>query len=244
METGEVIPLITRPGDQWLLDWSPATGKVLYLSPGVSRYEYFMADSDGNNPKSIDFSSLRVFPQEARFSPDGKQIVFSAITGKGTRNLHIMDLETNEVRQLVKRPELTSQPSWSPDGKHIAYTSKRLAQDTERDLSTFDWNYFDLEYYIYIASVEDGSFRRLENVVGGVPAWSPDGKWLAFQGAKGSTSEIYITPVQGGEIIQVTNGSGSYPCWSADGKKIIFESHRNKGNVRIFTIDVSKHLEK
>ena len=59
------------------------------------------------------------------------------------------------------------------------------------------------------------------------PAWSPDGKYLAFS-RRNSESRIWIIPSNGGEEKQLTNVHSGHPDWSPDGSYIVFDNYKNR----------------
>lgn len=90
-------------------------------------------------------------------------------------HLYVFDLVTKVLRQLTAGDWDNSGPAWSPDGRLIAFTSNR---------DTVDGSY---NSDIWIVSSDDttkgGTIRRLTTEPGqdGGPAWSPDGRWIAYQ---------------------------------------------------------------
>jgi len=79
------------------------------------------------------------------------------------------------------------------------------------------------------------------------PRWSPDGKYIAFDGEPaGCNFEIYIVKADGTEMRQVTKhplscaGDNKYPSWSPDGKQLVYYSeHRFEGSTfDVFVINV------
>src|SRR5207249_579044 len=57
------------------------------------------------------------------------------------------------------------------------------------------------------------------------PAFSPDGRWLAYQSNETRTSEIYVRPTHGpGGKWQISTGGGTFPVWSRDGRELLFEA--------------------
>src|SRR6266851_4837885 len=73
----------------------------------------------------------------------------------------------------------------------------------------------------------------------GFPAWSPDGKKIAFASDRDGTMNIYVMDADGSNAKNITNDP-SYdadPAWSPDGKKIVFTSRRAGMGFRLYSMD-------
>jgi serine/threonine-protein kinase len=58
-----------------------------------------------------------------------------------------------------------------------------------------------------------------------LPAFSPDGRWLAYQSNESGTFEVYVRPFPGpGGRWQISTGGGLFPVWSRDGRELLFET--------------------
>ena len=126
-------------------------------------------------------------------------------------------------------------PSWSPDGRKIAFVG------TDKD-----WH-----PHIYVMNADGRKKKKLTDDPGiySVPCWSPDGKKLAFGFKFGlkreGNNEIYIMNVEGSDQKRLTNNStdDSAPSWSPDGKKIAFSSERD-GNGEIYIMNADDSDQK
>jgi len=111
------------------------------------------------------------------------------------------------------------------EGTQAAYTVTSIEQDPDPKASKWDFKYIT---QIYLAST-DGSLppRQLTTKDNASqPAWSPDGKQLAFVRAVDGKSQIFLLSFEGGEPIQFTHFryGASSPKWSPDGKEILFSA--------------------
>ena len=72
----------------------------------------------------------------------------------------------------------------------------------------------------------------------GSPAWSPDGKSIAFYSERDGNAEIYVMNADGTKVTRLTRTSADegYPAWSPDGRTISFDSDRD-GNFDVFAMD-------
>jgi Tol biopolymer transport system component len=162
-------------------------------------------------------------------SADGQYVAFisygSFLRGEITPSLYLADAKTGRrLHRLVESGfdvnteelrQLYSQPSFSPDGKLLAYTAQRAGKD--------------VLYLLDVASRK--VVRRFDLPLEGVtsPTWSPDGKRLAFSGNDGGITDLYMVDADGTDFKQLTNDrfGDNQPQWSPDGKTIAFASDRD-----------------
>src|SRR6185369_5563525 len=97
-----------------------------------------------------------------------------------------------DERNLTNHKEIDADPSWSPDGKQLAFTSNRTGQ-----------------FRLYVMNADGSEQRDLlgNDQLGSLfPAWSADGKQILFGGkAEGGTPQLFIVNADGQSLQQVTD---------------------------------------
>ncbi|HXH07555.1 MAG TPA: S9 family peptidase [Vicinamibacterales bacterium] len=140
------------------------------------------------------------------------------------QHLYLFDVERRDLQPLTSGPYDERQPSWSPDGRWIAFVSNRSA-DPDRMPDT----------NIYVVEPRSGaSPRALTTFPGrdeGRPAWSPDGRTIAYlQGDEARYSayeqdKLAIVPADGGPARVLTAALDrpvADPVWTPDGHGLVF----------------------
>ena len=129
-------------------------------------------------------------------SPDGRRVLLSAPGGAGY-NLHSARLDGSDRRRLTESRGIDHSPSWSPDGKRIAFVS-----DRDRNGSCFYSECSGFNGEIYVMNADGSAEKRLTRHPGEDkdPTWSPDGKSIAFARirTRDDDSEILVVSTQGG----------------------------------------------
>jgi dipeptidyl aminopeptidase/acylaminoacyl peptidase len=74
--------------------------------------------------------------------------------------------------------------------------------------------------------------------VAGVPRWSPDGRWLAFDARPDGSANIFVVGSEGSGLRRLTNSRSedARPNWSRDGRTVFFSSNRAGGAPRIWRV--------
>ena len=222
-----------------------AQAQIAFVSKRDGNLEIYVMDADGGNQRNLTNNLGRdIFPS---WSPDGKRIVFisnrdghvDAIGGWPTSEIYVMDADGGNPQNLTNDRNDDRSPSWSPDGKRIAFTS-------ERDGFRKD---FVITSEIYVMDADGGNPQNLTNDRNddGYPSWSPDGKRIVFSSGRdghfigefGITSEIYVMDADGGNQQRLTENRqyDGKPSWSPDGERIAFMSDR-KGDFENYEIYV------
>ena len=133
-----------------------------------------------------------------------------------------MRIDGSDPRQLTRNDADDTSPSWSPDGKGIAFVTDR---DGNREI------------YVMQADGNEQINLTAHPAEDSSPSWSPDGASIAFASYRDGNWEIYIMDVDGGDPVRLTtNDTADYsPCWSPDGSQIAYAS-RQDGNWEIYTM--------
>jgi outer membrane protein OmpA-like peptidoglycan-associated protein len=196
-------------------------------------------------------------------SPDSSQLAFWSSAG-GSYELWVLNLFSENRRQLTDFNERSlpaelqnfgvhNAPSWSPDGKRIAFAFGGkiwLIESTGFNLETLvaeGENYApawspdgsELAFVSVRGRTRNLYLRRFEadedwpltnfpagQQVGG-PAWSPDGQWLAFTVSTDESSDVWTVRGDGTQLRRITLDRASHsPAWSPDGKRLALTSGR------------------
>ena len=152
------------------------------------------------------------------------QMVFAS-TRSGIPQLYLVKADGTDLIQLTIMEKGACQPSWSPDGSQLVFISPCLGR---ADFFETIYN----ESSLYIINADGKGLKQLTPAPGSdfEPAWSPDGKRIAFTSVRDGFRQIYSFDLASSEITLLTNTrdsiESSQAAWSPDGKKIAYMAKR------------------
>jgi TolB protein len=141
----------------------------------------------------------------------------------GESEIWVMDWNGRNKKQLTKHNSLALAPSWSPDGKHLVFTS-----------------YLRGNPAIYLLTPQEGYLKMLwdKGGVNSSASVSPNGRTVAFASSKDGNVDIYTISMEGGEAQRLTTARGidTQPSWAPNGRQIAFTSTRS-GSPQLYMMD-------
>ncbi|MFP8967183.1 Tol-Pal system beta propeller repeat protein TolB [Pokkaliibacter sp. CJK22405] len=145
--------------------------------------------------------------------------------GKGKYRLIVADADGARPRTILESNEPILSPSWSHDGKKLAYVSFETTRPA-----------------IYIQNLSTGQRQRLKSFPGlnGAPAWSVDGNKLALVLSKDGNAEIYQLNLGNLDLKRLTHqfSIDTEPSYTPDGRGLIFTSDRG-GQPQIYKMNLA-----
>jgi dipeptidyl aminopeptidase/acylaminoacyl peptidase len=158
------------------------------------------------------------------------------------QHLYLFDVATRRLVNITPGVYDEYLPSWSPDSKQLVFSSKRGADPDRHD--NFDLFIIDAQPGATARALLNTDVPESAPNYGSRPAWSPDGKQIAFvQGGPKeqlvyALHQLMVVPVSGGSARPLTAGldrNTTQPQWSADGKSIYFllEDDRAESLMRV-----------
>ncbi len=179
--------------------------------------EIAVIDANGSDLRVLTHN--KVTETSPVWSPDHEQIAFIRPKAHTSDQIWVMNADGSNqhaVTHFRNAPQLfgndvTPDLTWSPDGQELVFAAFRDNQGGREQL--------------YIVNVRTNGVRRLTNLSTGAtePVWSPNGRWIAFDGAV-APDRIYLLSPKTHKAHAVGKATGLDIAWSPDSKQLAFNS--------------------
>ncbi|MDE0300618.1 MAG: DPP IV N-terminal domain-containing protein [Candidatus Poribacteria bacterium] len=164
------------------------------------------------------------------------KIAFTSTRG-GDPDIYVMDADGRNPRKVTTHDEEDGNPTWSPDGRQIAFESNR--------------NGGNIQIWVIDADGKN-PVRLTDGVWDRHPSWSPDGKKIAYDvllnpwDADKWNRTIYVMDSDGGNSRKLIKEPAydTHPSWSPNSKKIAFSSSMEDGGVEIYVMQANGRNQK
>ena len=183
------------------LSFAPDGKHAVYSSSVSGHPNLYIAEANGGGIKRL--TSGRYIDVEAKVNPKtGTDVLF--ISGRGgPQQLYRMSIEGTDVERLSTGEGQVSNPSWHPNGSHVAFSWTR----------GFEPGNFN----VFIMDIADKKYVQLTHGAGRNenPSWAPDGRHIAFASNRSGSMQIYSMLADGSQVRQLTkSGRNEMPVWS------------------------------
>ena len=209
------ILFILMIGTSVVFGQAPTTPKILFTSTRDGNYEVYTMNPDGS--EQVPITQHPAMDYGAVWSPTGEKILFVS-DRSGRRDIYIMDADGSNVRRVFRKKieGKRKSPTWSPDGKHIAYMHDY-------------WPDGGGTSGMYIATLGKQNEEFILSQF--YPAWSPDGTEIAYRASDLEGTWIAfinigtrkVEPLLPKKAFRWETG----PSWSANGDKLIFTGNKH-----------------
>jgi Tol biopolymer transport system component len=249
--TGSAFPILdgvfVRDGGAAVFA-AAGNGTIAYIPRTRPLKQIVAVDRNGRSRLVSDVRADFVFP---RISPDGRRLAVTRHGPR--RGVVLFDLATGVPQTVATKPGEDQSPIWSRDGRRLAFGSDerggiwsarvdaaaapepiasigahvhleswspdgaliafsaRHRNETGWDVGVVDVQSRETKWILRSRSVEES------------PAFSPDGRWLAYASNASGRHEIYVTPFPvSGQPTRISLDGGTQPRWAADGRALFF----------------------
>ena len=167
-------PLLSSKDSDYDPVWAPDGSSIVFTSDRTGSADLFRVKPDGTGLERL--TNDPAYDDQAAFAPDGKKLVFVSTRGGGTATLWTMDIATRQVKRVSSGKGGDFRPSWSADGKWIAFSSSR---DHDAPFAHGRWERLQLAD-VYIIHPDGSGLKKVTNTSGfcGGPKWRSDSRHL------------------------------------------------------------------
>ena len=212
---GKVISQLPMQGDLGDLQLSPDNNRVAVsiLDPATRSRDLWLVDVKRGIRTRFTFDAGdEVTPM---WSADGSQVIFTARPDTGGTGI-VYRKPVTGLGEPVKLFSSADQPlatSLSPDGSTALLTQSNFGSVTSSDV-----------YQLPLAGGRPATPLLNGRFNEAYAAYSPDGRWVAYQSNESGRGEVYVAPASGSAKWQVSQEGGSLARWRRDGKELFFIS--------------------
>jgi serine/threonine-protein kinase len=207
--TGRREPIHATPGNYFTPRLSPDDKRLAFSQGTSSGFQIWVKDVERDTLSRLDF--LPGSNQWPTWTPDGRHIVFRSLDHPAKGLYWVRADGAGGVHRLTDGSTDQVPYSISPDGKRLAFS---MLGDGAYDVATA----------VLEGDPDRPTLGKPEIFVGtgaieSYPAFSPDGRWMAYMSDETGTPEIYVRPFgRPGGRWQISAGRGTFPYWSKDGQ--------------------------
>jgi TolB protein len=189
------------PGNAGSPSWS-ASGRIAFTL--TSPKGIYSIRPDGHGLRRMSRLERGSFDDSPSWSPNGRTLVFARESGSVYGELRVVGVDGTHARPFAPAQPLES-PAVSPRGTTIAYVDPRFLRDR-----------------LAVLDLRSGRIRRLPTS-GSEPAWTPNGKALAFTASYGQPREAWdaIFVLQDGRS-RLLHSYAEDPAWSPNAKRLAY----------------------
>jgi Tol biopolymer transport system component len=196
-------------------DWSPDGRQISYVSNASGSFDLMVMNADGTNQHVVAHSDGWDY-QQARWSPDGTRFaVVRCNQAFGYCDIDVMNSDGTGRHIVVGSHVHNFDPSWSPDGSQLAFTSDRAG----------------LLAAVWVVDLVDHRLHRLTRpaIEGCYPSWSPLGNRILFTSdCDRPNPHLYVMNPDGSRVRRISseppNKASGFGSYSPDGRHIVFIS--------------------
>jgi Tol biopolymer transport system component len=226
---GKFTPLRETPGDYSSLAISPDGKRLAMDITNGNRTDIWVYEWERDTLTRLTFKGdLNTHPV---WTPDGQRIVYESAEKGAVPNLWWIRGDGGGDAQRLNESKSQEVPwSWSPDGKTLAFHHNNPG--TSWDIMTMSvegsekagWKPGEPKPFVNTPAIEVH------------PAFSPDGRWIAYTSLESGPPEVYVRPFPGpGGKWQISTGGGVFPEWSRNGKELFYRTNDSKIMVVSYT---------
>jgi Tol biopolymer transport system component len=195
------------------LAWSPRGNKIAFVSRRDGNLEIYVMNTDGTGQQRLTRNTVR--DGNPVWSPDGRRIAF-----ENNWQIYVMNADGRGQQRLTRNEGLNLRPAWSPDGQTIAFERRLGRHQSGRCSGCGD----ALAFEVHVMKADGSGQRRLtrKGVRNRAPAWSPNGRTIAFISNRDGNQEIYVMNANGSEqrnLTRTRDRRESWFVWSPAQKK-------------------------
>jgi TolB protein len=229
LDGSKVAQLTDLPGDTGLPIWSPDGNKILFSSEIDHDSEIFIMNADGSGQRRLTYQPGD--DSHAKFSPDGKRIIFnSARTSPDLSvpwtqqylEIFTMNIDGSDIKQITDFKAISTYPSFSPNGKKIAF--RRIEKEPGLNWSL---DSMKLNSEVFVIDRDGSNPVNVSNhgAYDGWPFWLSD-QALVFTSNRGgikNKGQLYKVNIDGTGLTRITPTDDSFiqASLSFDGKQIL-----------------------
>jgi Tol biopolymer transport system component/DNA-binding winged helix-turn-helix (wHTH) protein len=208
--------------------WTPDSKDLIYSGGRGGTEALWRVPFSGGTPRPVTLAGNKALVPS--ISRRGNELAYQQAIGKDNMwRIHVKNgrLLPEPATIAIAAKGRKMRPSFSPDGKKIAFESDRLGA-----------------MEIWSCDIHGISCAELTSLHGiaGTPRWSPDGQSIAFEFHPGELAEVYVVDVNGALPRQITSIPGAdnlAPSWSRDGRWLYFSSKRGREPFQLWKVPVA-----